>query len=775
MTVASNTPYNQYSATSLQTVFTYNFEIVENTDLLVYQRASTDDPDDATQLLTLTTDYTVTGVGVQTGGTIVLVSGATLGDIISIKQNVPVERDTSFTPGGVLKATDLNNEYDNQCLIDQVSRFNELSRMLSYYNSAVVTALVDTIIPVLPAQSTWWKNAANDAIESYTLPAGGAAPLLGTFVTLTDGTALMPNSFPLSALAGGILINNPGSSNILVRSVAGTTNQINIANPSGVAGSPTFSIADNAILPGIEGIGIPEGTTAERPVAPTGISFRYNTDLAQIEFYDGSWVQLEDSADVTSVQGTASQILANGTSGVPAAGLVILTLPNAIDTPGTFTIQSSTVIDSIINDSSLGTATATNISSSLALKTYIDSVATGLNFQASCVVMAPSALTVTYANGASGVGATLTNAGVQATLSLDGVSPSVGQRVLITQQASTLQNGIYTVTDVGSGATNWVLTRATDFDSPSEIQPGDFVVINTGGTVYGGTSWVQTAIVTVVGTDPITFIQFSASIPVSVVSGGSGRTSAAIYGPILGGTTTTGAHQSMTLGASGTLFQSAGVGALPSFTTTTYPSTNAINTIMYASSANILGVITPVNSAVLISSAGGVPSFSTTLPSGIAATNMSLTTPNLGVATATSIAFNPTTGGIVGTPTNNNAATGYVGEVVTSTSGSTSLAVSDTVYNLTSISLTAGDWDVRAYEVLGTATPSSWYGGISTTSATVQTPFFQVYPTSFPASLSVPYRRISIAATTTVYLVAAATFGGSAPSSTGIITARRAR
>lgn len=508
MTVASNTPYNQYSATSLQTVFTYNFEIVENTDLLVYQRASTDDPDDAAQLLTLTTDYTVTGAGVQTGGTIVLVSGATLGDIISIKQNVPVERDTSFTPGGVLKATDLNNEYDNQCLIDQVSRFNELSRMLSYYNSAVVTALVDTIIPVLPAQSTWWKNAANDAIEAYTLPAGGAAPLLGTFVTLTDGTALMPNSFPLSALAGGILINNPGSSNILVRSVAGTTNQINIANPSGVAGSPTFSIADNVILPGIEGIGIPEGTTAERPVAPTGVSFRYNTDLAQIEFYDGSWVQLEDSADVTSVQGTASQILANGTSGVPAAGLVILTLPNAIDTPGTFTIQSSTVIDSIINDSSLGTATATNISSSLALKTYIDSVAVGLNFQASCVVMAPSALTVTYANGASGVGATLTNAGVQATLSLDGVSPSVGQRVLITQQASTLQNGIYTVTDVGSGATNWVLTRATDFDTPSEIQPGDFVVIS-GGTLYGGTSWVQTATVATVGTDPITFTQFS--------------------------------------------------------------------------------------------------------------------------------------------------------------------------------------------------------------------------------------------------------------------------
>ncbi len=80
-----------------------------------------------------------------------------------------------------------------------------------------------------------------------------------------------------------------------------------------------------------------------------------------------------------------------------------------------------------------------------------------------------------------------------------------------------------------------------------------------------------------------------------------------------------------------------GASSAPSWSTTTYPATNAINTIMYASSANVLGVITPVNSAVLISSSGGVPSMSTTLPSGIAATNMTLTTPSLGVATATSI------------------------------------------------------------------------------------------------------------------------------------------
>lgn len=59
-----------------------------------------------------------------------------------------------------------------------------------------------------------------------------------------------------------------------------------------------------------------------------------------------------------------------------------------------------------------------------------------------------------------------------------------------------------------------------------------------------------------------------------------------------------------------------GNAATPSWSTTTYPATNAINTIMFASSANVLGVITPANSSVLTSSAGGVPSWNTSLPAG---------------------------------------------------------------------------------------------------------------------------------------------------------------
>lgn len=146
-----------------------------------------------------------------------------------------------------------------------------------------------------------------------------------------------------------------------------------------------------------------------------------------------------------------------------------------------------------------------------ATKQYVDNIATGLNVQQSCVAATTGALTVTYNNGASGVGATLTNAGALAAFSIDGQSPTVGQRVLIKDQASTFQNGIYTVTTVGSGAVAWVLTRATDFDTPSEIVPGDFVLV-LNGTVNGQTQWVQTATVATVGTDAIIWNQFGADI-----------------------------------------------------------------------------------------------------------------------------------------------------------------------------------------------------------------------------------------------------------------------
>jgi hypothetical protein len=138
-----------------------------------------------------------------------------------------------------------------------------------------------------------------------------------------------------------------------------------------------------------------------------------------------------------------------------------------------------------------------------------------------------------------------------------------------------------------------------------------------------------------------------------------------------------------------------------------------------------------------------------------------------------------------GTNTNDSAAAGYVGEYVESAVSSVSASTSGTS-NVTSISLTAGDWDVIGILVINkvTSTPNStnWIGAISLNSAALtgcvlgqsqsQTPVLSVNN----STVTLPtYRRVSVSGTTTVYLVVNATSSGSAASCDGSLSARRVR
>ncbi len=145
-----------------------------------------------------------------------------------------------------------------------------------------------------------------------------------------------------------------------------------------------------------------------------------------------------------------------------------------------------------------------------------------------------------------------------------------------------------------------------------------------------------------------------------------------------------------------------------------------------------------------------------------------------------------TAGQIVGTNTNNNATAGNVGEYVDSTTSLAAGGTSATDTNLTSISLTAGDWDVSALIFLsesgsGTGAVVSFFAmSISTTSATQGTLGDNAVRITRTGSsdemfLTQPRVRISIASTTTVYLVYSMTYTGATPRLAGNIRARRMR
>ena len=119
-------------------------------------------------------------------------------------------------------------------------------------------------------------------------------------------------------------------------------------------------------------------------------------------------------------------------------------------------------------------------SQSLANKAYVDAVANGLDVKPSCKAGTTANLGATYSNGTAGVGATLTNSGSQAALTLDGVTLIANDRVLVKNQTDAKQNGIYVVTTVGDGSSNWVLTRATPEDQPAELTGGSFVFVEQG-------------------------------------------------------------------------------------------------------------------------------------------------------------------------------------------------------------------------------------------------------------------------------------------------------
>ena len=154
------------------------------------------------------------------------------------------------------------------------------------------------------------------------------------------------------------------------------------------------------------------------------------------------------------------------------------------------------------------TTTNSNVGTAIVNINTLNAAVNGLNAQIPVNYASTANLSVTYNNGTSGVGATLT-ATTNGVLSLDG-SPAVTQRVLIKDQTANVQNGVYTVTVVGTAGTPFILTRATDYDQSAEIAAGDgFYVIS--GSTQNNTTWVQqTPAPVTLGSTAITFVQFGA-------------------------------------------------------------------------------------------------------------------------------------------------------------------------------------------------------------------------------------------------------------------------
>jgi hypothetical protein len=177
-TVSDLTPRVQYVAAAAQVAFDYPFPIFSDADLVV-------DVDGVTQ--TLTDDYTVTGEGDDTGGTVTFVSAMAGDEVVTIYRDMVLERSSDFPVNGAFSSSSFNDEFDRITLVHQ-DLAQQIRRCLRLPMTAEATDAEAELAPI----ANWLSKYVYISAAGVPEPAAGVSS-----VTLTQsviGATLIPQS-----------------------------------------------------------------------------------------------------------------------------------------------------------------------------------------------------------------------------------------------------------------------------------------------------------------------------------------------------------------------------------------------------------------------------------------------------------------------------------------------------------------------------------------------------------------------------------------------------
>ena len=246
------------------------------------------------------------------------------------------------------------------------------------------------------------------------------------------------------------------------------------------------------------------------PGSPVTGQIYFDTTLLAWRIYDGTaWTNKATDALLLQGQNGAYYLARTNHSGTQVAATIsdLATVVQAYRLDQ-FAAPTSAVN---LNNQFLTNVPDPTLATHVANKRYVDATIQGLSAKPSAMVATVAALPAnTYNNGTAGVGSTLT-ATANGVLTIDGYAPALSDNVLIKNEATTANNGLYVVSTLGTVSVPYVLTRHIDMDQPTEFG-GAFIPVENKGTTTSNTLWLcNVANSITVGTTTVSFTQLNAA------------------------------------------------------------------------------------------------------------------------------------------------------------------------------------------------------------------------------------------------------------------------